>query len=244
MSRSTERIRALALSLLLVAGCGGEASNGADPGAAGGARGATSGEGAAAVPTDSGPTRIAGLFFYGDVVEFESCGGEVMTIDGPVIADLVSMHQQMTPGMEPLEAIFVDLLGTVDRSGFEPTLDALELRRVAYEGGGCDGTDEPFFFRANGTEPFWSLEVAEQGVLWTTPETTRRMPHGGLYDGPQGEWMFDGLDAAGTPVLTVTFLQIPCVNQMSGAWFHLSAEVDHDGRAWSGCAFLSPEFES
>lgn len=102
----------------------------------------TSAASTATVSTE--PIRHLGLFVAGDFIEFEACSGEPYSIDGPVLADLVSMRDQLVPGLEPLEAVFVDLLGTISDPASGPALDAIEMRRVAYEGGGAVATIQGF----------------------------------------------------------------------------------------------------
>ncbi len=202
-----------------------------------------SGQADPAAEAPNEPVRHLGLFVAGDYIEFEACSGDAYSIDGPVLADLVSMRDQLVPGLEPLEAVFVDLLGTISDATSGPALDAIEMRRVAYEGGGCSRDDAGIFFRGLGNEPFWSVAIAEDGLSWTTPQGTTRYVHGGLLDGPQGEWIFDALDAEDQTVLTATITPEPCVDQMSGSWYHLTMRVDRGAEAFRGCAYRGPETE-
>lgn len=190
------------------------------------------------------PTRVLGLLTAGEIVDFESCDGSAMSIDGPVLPDLISMHSGMTPGLEPFEAVFVDVLGQVEERPEGLHLDAVELRRVAYEGGGCSRDDTRVFFRGSGSEPDWSIVIGEDGIAWTTPDENRNFATDGLYDGPRGEWMFDALDASDVSVLTVSIIQAPCADPASGAWSHLTIEVRESEARYEGCAYLSPEAES
>ena len=217
----------LFVALLAMASCGGEGAPDTAPDA----------------PPADVPTRHLGLFVAGDYVEFEACSGEAYAIDGPVMTDLIAMHEVLIPGLEPLEAVFVDLLGTISGSGADGALDALEMRRVAYEGGGCAGNDAGIFFRGLGTEPFWSVAIGEDGFSWVTPETTSNFTHNGLQDGLQGEWIFEGLNADNAVAITATIFQEPCVDQMSGSWYHLTMRVDRADQVFQGCAYLGPEME-
>ena len=224
LRRAAARLSAY-LGVALMAACGGSENA----------------ESAAEAPVE--PVRHLGLFVAGDYVEFEACSGLDYAIDGPVLADLVAMRDQLVPGLEPLEAVFVDLLGTINETNTGAALDAIEMRRVAYEGGGCSRDDSGIFFRGLGNEPFWSVAIAEDGLSWTTPEGTTRYAHSGLRDGPRGEWIFDALDAEDRTVLTATITPEPCVDQMSGSWYHLTMRVDRGADAFRGCAYLGPEME-
>jgi len=44
-------------------------------------------------------------------------------------------------------------------------------------------------------------------------------------------------ESSGGPSLTARFYDEPCQNAMSGAWFHMTAEVEFEGRSYQGCAY-------
>lgn len=195
-------------------------------------------------PPSLEPIRVTGfLTAEGDPV-ITICGtGEERLVDGPAYLELLSLHAGLAPGVEPMEGVFVDVLGTLDEGGRGPVLEALEVRRAAWEGGGCSGPEPDLAFRAQGTEPFWSLSVQEETLTWRTPDGERTLDHRGPYRSDRGDWLVDGTDgpaAAGSgvePTLTARFYAEPCQDAMSGAWFHLSAEVELDGREYRGCAY-------
>ncbi|HSM06263.1 MAG TPA: hypothetical protein VK858_16705 [Longimicrobiales bacterium] len=165
------------------------------------------------------------------------CGtGEELPVDGPALPDLLDLHTSLAPGMEPMEGVFVDVLGTIRDSGGGPEVDALEVRRAAWEGGGCGDGGPPPVYSASGTEPFWSLTVTDETLTWSTPEGGTTMEHQGPYRMNLGGWQVDGTSAAGGE-LTARFYPEPCQNAMSGAWFHMRAGVELDGTSYEGCAW-------
>ena len=92
---------------------------------------------------------------------------------------------------------------------------------------------------ASGTEPFWSLRVTSQGAEFATPEGRRSLDVGVLEEDPEG-WVVQGTDPDGGNVF-VSLTPIPCRDAMSGAYSHLTAEVQLGGRILRGCAYLGPE---
>jgi uncharacterized membrane protein len=235
--------RALVVTLLFgAAACGGEAPGGGE---------ATSRGEADAGPSlvSSEPERLTGYLTVEDVPLLTLCGtGEEYTLDGPAYADLLDLHAVLAPGMEPMEGVFVDVLGARSEGERGPVVEVLEVRRAAWEGGGCSDAEPGLAFRAQGTEPFWSLSVLEDTLTWRTPEGQRTLAHRGPYRSDRGDWLVDGTPGptvAGsgvTPVLMARFYPEPCRDAMSGAWFHMSAEVQLDGREYRGCAFAGGEF--
>jgi uncharacterized membrane protein len=230
------------LVLVLVAtGCGDEV-----PGGAGGAAGDAASDRGTAAP--SSPTRITGYLTIDEVPVLALCGtGEERTLDGPAFPDLLDLHGALAPGVEPMEGVFVDVLGSLVDGAGGAAIEALEVRRAAWEGGGCGELEPGLVFRAHGTEPFWSLSVLAETLTWRTPEGERTLAHRGPYRSDRGDWLVDGtveptVPGSGvTPVLTARFFPEPCRDAMSGAWFHMSAEVILDGQEYRGCAFSGGE---
>lgn len=175
------------------------------------------------------------------------CGtGEERTVDGPAYAELLDLHAVLAPGMQPLEGVFIEVLGAYVEGDRGPAVEALEVRRAAWEGGGCTDPQPDLAFRASGTEPFWSLSVMGESMTWRTPEGQEALEHRGPYRSDRGDWLVDGTFDAGAPVgattaLSARFYAEPCRDAMSGAWFHLSAEVAFEGREFQGCAYMGGE---
>ena len=183
--------------------------------------------------------RYTGLFSMLGAPEFRSCEGWALPVNGPAGLELMDLHVGLTPGSEPGEDIFVDLVAELRQGAGGPVLDVLEVRRAAYEGWGCGGDDVGVLLEASGTEPFWSLTARREGAEWRTPEERMDLSHGGLFLLGRGGWGLEGRDASGAP-WSADFQSGGCRNAMSGAYSHLAAEVRIRGEVFSGCAFLGP----
>lgn len=240
-SRALRPVTVLVAFALATAACGGEGSGGS---------GATAdnADGAQDAPASSTPARITGHLTLDEVPLLTLCGsGEERTLDGPAFPDLLDLHAALAPGVQPMEGVFVDVLGVLVEDERGGAVEVLEVRRAAWEGGGCNGPEPALAFRAHGTEPFWSLSVLGETLIWRTPEAERTLFHRGPYRADRGDWLVEGtieptIPGAGTtPVLTARFYPEPCRDAMSGAWFHMSAEVVLDGREYRGCAFRGAE---
>jgi len=195
----------------------------------------------ASAPADAAPAEepsaITGFLTLDGTPAITLCGsGEELPVDGPAMPDLLELHGSLAPGDEPMEGIFVDVLGTIRERPRGPEVDALEVRRAAWEGGGCGDPEPGLVYSASGTEPFWSLTVLDETLTWRTPEAERTMTHGGPYRMDRGGWRVDGVADEGTS-LVARFYPEPCRNAMSGAWFHMTVEVELDGTRYEGCAW-------
>ena len=226
-----------ALALGVVAACGGD-EPAPPPEAAPAAQDA-------AEPELRGPIRVAGLLLIGEgVVEFQSCDGDApLWLDGPLAIDLQELHYELAPGVEPFEGIFIDVVANVGPppavgpgTAYDGALIVLYLRRAALEGWNCGDVDPAMVVQAAGTEPFWSLSIKNEGAEFATPEGRRTLDMGELQEDEEG-WVLQGLGPDGGNVF-VSLVAVPCRNAMSGAYSHLSAEVQVGGQTFRGCGWL------
>ena len=178
-------------------------------------------------------------------------GGESGAGDGtahgidflPEMLELAGLHAELAPGLEPIEGIFVDVLGEMREDAQGPWLNVIGLRRAALEGWGCDRDERSLVMEASGTEPFWTLTVEDSVASWRTPEGVKQFVHDGPFAMRWGGWELESRSGADEPELRAELYQQPCRNAMSGAWSHLSVEVVLAGRTFRGCGFLGPEAE-
>lgn len=229
-------------SALILGSCGGEPDGGA-PSADRAPPPGVPGEEAVAVAPSARASRFLGVLTLEGGAEFILCEGTPLPLDGPAFLDMVGLHSELAPGLEPMEGIFADVLGEVRESQEGPWLRALELRRAALEGWGCGRDEVDILLEASGTEPFWTLTVQDSLAIWRMPEGSKQFVHGGPALMPRGGWevVVDAVDAR--VELRAEFYQEPCRDSMSGAWSHLSAEVVLEGREYRGCAFIGPGWE-
>lgn len=141
-----------------------------------------------------------------------------------------------TLAAKPSDGIYVELAGEID--GTRLTLTSL-LRAHAL--GGALACDAPVFdgeFVANGNEPFWAVEIRENGITFRSPE----MPKGRTYP-----YAFTRTEtgsvvyATKVEVPTVSTLEVAlepaqCADSMSGELRGFKAHVTHDGAKLEGCA--------
>jgi uncharacterized membrane protein len=190
--------------------------------------------------TATDPARFTGILTVEGGAEITLCDGGAYPVDGPASLTLLEVHASLAPGAEPMEGIFVDVLGEIRDEARGPWLDALEVRRAAWEGWGCGTRDDGIIYRASGTEPYWSLSVADSVAEWSTPEGLEQFVHDGPYPMTRGGWALDGETDRGA-TLRAEFHDEPCRDAMSGAYSHLTAEVSLGGVEYRGCAYRAPE---
>lgn len=235
-TRPDPRRTAPLLLLLLSAACGGGEPPEAAPDDATGME-------EDAAPVEAGPQRLQGILTLEGEPELLLCDGTPYPVDGPAFPEMAELHTQLTPGAEPLEGIFVDVLAEVREGERGPWVDALALRRAAFEGWGCRDRTDGLLYRGSGTEPFWNLVVEEGRARWETPEGSRSFVHDGVVQMPRGGWELEARAEGGNGGLRAEFHSEPCRNAMSGAWSHLAVTVELGGETFQGCAFRGPEAE-
>ncbi len=206
---------------------------------------------AAAGALEPGIQRVTGFVAIGqERRDFVPCaGGEPYWLDGPALPEILELHAVLTPGMEPVESIFLDLLAAPGSppasgpgAGLAGRLDALEVRRAAFEGWGCREVDQTLVAEARGNEPFWRLEVTEAGATFATPEGERPFEAARPEPSPEG-WRLTGTTDAGEPFTLVLDLT-GCVDSMSGAWSHVTARLELPDRVLEGCGVLGARGEA
>jgi len=138
------------------------------------------------------------------------------------------------------DSLFVDLRGwpvATKQAGLDGELRLDEVYRLQGEGPACN---EPGFdrllLRASGHEPDWTLGVGEQGLVLLRPSQEplavpyleEQLPNGS----------FSLSSEANGQRLELWLAPQRCVDSMSGAVQHLSAELRLNGEVQRGCASL------
>jgi uncharacterized membrane protein len=176
------------------------------------------------------PSQSGILAAAGDRLRFVACGQEG---DGVPLDDLAGGEGQA----------LVRELGGSGRVIVMVRIEGTRLADIRYAGGegpGCDRLPPEGDVEAQGTEPFWHLQVNGQRATVTTPET----PEGTVYDG--GRWLQpDGTsrryearrEENGRAVtLTLELTEERCADAMSGARFPFKALVRTGESQVTGCA--------
>ena len=191
---------------------------------------------------DYAGSRVRGHLVWGhESRSFTECGSER---EGWAINEagdeLVEVYDELTSS--PYQPMFVEVRGaweSAPREGFEAdygeALRITELLRAENEGFGCRLELDGVSFVASGNEPFWRLQIRDDGIFMRSMESPDEI----IFPAPERHGQpplvtFDseGPDAA----LEVTLQQRRCVDTMSGARFAWTATVDVGGRRLEGCA--------
>lgn len=192
-------------------------------------------------PAPTVPSRFLGHLVLDGVADFIPCGTNApIPVDGPAFADLVDLHATLTPGEEPFEGLFVDLLAEPRSDERGEWLDVLVIHRASWEGWGCARDEEAIVLEASGSEPDWTLTVEADEMTWRTPDGVKRFVHPGPYPLARGGWAVETSDTSGP---RAEFHLGACSNPMSGAYAHLTVTVTLEGLEFLGCGFLGPWVE-
>lgn len=134
--------------------------------------------------------------------------------------------------------LFADLAGQLAGSqgnGNDGRFDVSRLYRLQAEGQGCDDINfKRLSLRASGNEPSWQVEVGSKGMVLNRPgQEPLALPY--LEEQLPDDRLSFSSEANGQRLeLWVTPQR--CVDDMSGALNHLSAELRLDGEVMRGCA--------
>ena len=116
-------------------------------------------------------------------------------------------------------------------------LQLTRVYRLQSEGRGCNVENfQHLMLRASGNEPFWSLHITRQGMLFERPDhPPLALPY--LEEQlPGGQASFSS--EADNQRLNLWVAPQRCVDSASGAVSHLSAELRlDDGQTLRGCAY-------
>ncbi|MDH3905350.1 MAG: hypothetical protein OEV16_06860 [Gammaproteobacteria bacterium] len=155
-------------------------------------------------------------------------------------AELEEVYRELTS--TPYQPMFVEVRGewvAAPTEGFGADfgegLRVTELIRAENEGFGCRLELDEVLFVASGNEPFWHLQIREDGISMRSMDTPGEVefPPPRMRDQPPSI-MFE----AETPesAIRVSLVQRRCIDTMSGARYAWAATVDASGRQFNGCA--------
>ncbi|WKN23876.1 COG3650 family protein [Azotobacter vinelandii] len=140
-------------------------------------------------------------------------------------------------GKDPLFADLGGRFGSSDKSSVDGRFEATWLYRLELGGQGCKDPDfHRMILRAAGNEPFWSVGVGGKGLLLQRPgQPPLALPY--LEEQLPGGSLNLTSEADGRR-LELWVAPQRCVDSMSGAVRHLSAELRLDGQVQRGCAYF------
>lgn len=199
---------------------------------------------------DAAPRDTTGAVYRGYIVfqagraSFTSCGSTerswVVDVSGRMVSDVYD--RLATNSGDP---VFFELRGRFDpapQTGFGAAyasqITVFQVRRAALEGPACNEDLRSIVFRARGNEPFWSVDIGFGGIAFSDFGRSLRLffPYAAPIVSDQ-EWRYQSANKDdGTHEITVIIREGECTDSMSGAYFTFAANVEVDGRAYTGCA--------
>ncbi|MDP2245857.1 COG3650 family protein [Pseudomonas sp.] len=160
----------------------------------------------------------------------------VITNDGTT-GIMRDTSELLADGPGPLFADLRGQLAASQRTDVEGQLTLSQVYRLQREGQGCDAPNfKRIIVHASGQEPGWSVTVSSQGlVLNRVGEEPLALPY--LEEQlPEGRLNLSS-DANGQRLVLWVAPQ-RCVDSMSGAVQHMSAELRLNGEVMRGCAYF------
>jgi putative lipoprotein len=138
------------------------------------------------------------------------------------------------------ETLYVDMRGQLQanaQAGVDGQFEARQVYRVQAEGHGCaDINFARTLLRANGHEPHWSIAVSSKGLILNRPgQEPLALPY---LEEQLPEGRLNLSSEANGQRLELWVTKQRCVDSMSGAVQHLSAELRLNGEVLRGCAYL------
>jgi uncharacterized membrane protein len=187
--------------------------------------------------------RVRGHLVWGhETRSFTECGtGREAWVFNESGDEITAVYDELTAA--PYQPMFVEVRGVWEGAPTEgfgadygEALRITELLRAENEGFGCRLELDSVLFVASGNEPFWRLQVREDGVslrsMGTADEIVFAAPESSEYAGLVTYYSSNDRDAE----IRVTLERRRCVDSMSGARYAWAATVDIDGKRLAGCA--------
>ncbi|WP_203230021.1 COG3650 family protein [Azotobacter chroococcum] len=139
-------------------------------------------------------------------------------------------------GNDPLFADLRGTLGSSDKPGVDGRFETSRIYRLELGGRSCKDPDfSQMLLRAAGHEPSWSVSVGTKGLLLQRPgQPPLALPY--LEEQLPGGSLNLTSEADGRR-LELWVAPQHCIDSMSGAIRHMSAELRLDGQVQRGCAY-------
>lgn len=187
-------------------------------------------------------SRVRGHLVWGhESRSFTECGtGREAWVFNESGDELGAVYEELTN--VPYQPLFVEVRGewaAAPNEGFAAdypeALWITDLVRAENEGFGCRLDLEEVLFVASGNEPFWRLQIREDGVVMRSMDAPDEI----CFPAPRSSgqppsvvYQVQGQDSA----LRISLEQRRCVDSMSGARYAWAATVEIDGKRLTGCA--------
>jgi len=189
----------------------------------------------------SGPIeRLFGFMTWGhENRSFRTCSGdrEGWVVDAMKDVSIADLYEEFATG--PYAPVFMDVEGRwFEASGeglqaeFDDAIEITAVHRVEREGFGCSLDVESLVFRAFGNEPGWRLDVRPDGATLTSMNLEERVEFSGDGRLSNQQYEFENDEYR----MSVTYLEIPCRDSMSGSYFSHQVEMRIGDQRYPGCA--------
>jgi putative lipoprotein len=184
-----------------------------------------------------------------EVRSFVPCGSErEYWVDDLTGANLYAVYRSLAAGSPADYAplyIELDAFAKAPKpegfaADYDSLLTAVELRFAARETRGCTDDIESVFFRAQGNEPFWNLEIHAEGIR------VQQMGYEVLdFPVELGEHRLEQVagnvqvyhaEVDTTHALHLRLERRSCRDSTAGTYHHFTAELELEGRVLYGCA--------
>ena len=136
--------------------------------------------------------------------------------------------------------LFADIRGELaasQQTGVDGQFTPSQIYRLQAEGQGCDDLNfKRSTVRASGHEPDWQVTVNAKGLLLNLPEQPpQALPY---LEEQLPDGRFNLTSEANGQRLELWITPQRCLDSMSGAVQHLTAELRIDGQTMRGCAYF------
>jgi uncharacterized membrane protein len=155
--------------------------------------------------------------------------------------ELTKVYRELTTA--PYQPMFVEARGVWEDApsegfgaGYREALRITELLRAENEGFGCRLELDGVLFVASGNEPFWRLQVREDGVSLRLMEAPEEVVFAAPERSEYAGFVTYHSRGSRNAKLRITLERRRCIDSMSGARYAWTAAVDIDGRHLAGCA--------
>jgi uncharacterized membrane protein len=138
----------------------------------------------------------------------------------------------------PADGIYVELYGNRSTDGGSLTLSQLARARGLGAGLACEPPVFEGDYVASGNEPFWSVEIREDGIRFRSPDESkgRRYPYAITRTETGATLYATKIEKPRVSTLEVSLEPGRCVDSMSGELRAFTAHVVVDGKKLDGCA--------
>jgi len=162
----------------------------------------------------------------GGVMTFRECGAPASAATTLTDARGELAKALAALSARPAEGIYVELDGVT------------VLRARTVHGSACDAPVFDGEFVASGNEPFWAVEIRENGITFRSPEIPkgRKYPYSFTRTETGSVLYATKLEGPIVSTLEVALEPATCVDSMSGELRSFKAHVTRDGQKLEGCA--------